>query len=77
MSDNNTNYRLLRNTGKFITGFSVFLLAIIIPTWLYTFVDGPMQPIELKWGIPVFGLAFGQICRAIADIADRQVISHD
>lgn len=73
MNHKKSNYRLLRFMGKFLTGFNLFFVGIIVFAWLYAVFSGQgVNPFEPIWALPVFGVAFGEICRAIADIADRQ-----
>lgn len=77
MSAQSTNYRLLRFMGKFISVCSLVVLGIVVIGWVNTAFFGPenvrhAHPVEIAWLIPVFGVAFGEICRAVADIADRQ-----
>lgn len=57
--------------GRFMNLFNDFLIAFILVGWFYAAFSGQgPQPFETTWAIPVFGLAFGEICRAVADIAD-------
>jgi len=66
-----SNYRLLRFMGSFMTLFNAFLIAVILVGWVYAAFSGQgLQPFEITWAIPVFGLAFAEICRAVAGIAD-------
>ena len=54
-----------------MTLFNALLIAVILVGWFYAAFSGQgLQPFEITWAIPVFGLAFGEICRAVADIAD-------
>lgn len=68
-----SNYKLLRIVGKVIT--VLFAVLILIATYAYisTLIvgGGIVRPIEPIWLLFPIGLAFGQICRAIADIADN------
>ncbi len=64
-------YLLLRLTGRFLTVFSLILLLLIVPGYLLSIWQFGLQPLEPRWAWPIFGVAAGEICRAVADLADR------
>lgn len=72
MTTKKTNYALLRFMGKFLVIFNSFLAVMVILMWLFSFFFRATQPFAPIMAIPFFGIAFGEICRAVADIADRQ-----
>lgn len=53
--------------------FNVFLAVLVVFAWFYAAFSGQgVQPFEPIQAIPFFGIAFGEACRALADIADRE-----
>jgi hypothetical protein len=68
-----SNHHLLRFLGKFISGVSAFLLAFTVPVYVVASFKGPLQPIKPEFGILLLSVALGQVCVAIANLADRAV----
>lgn len=70
-----SNYPLLRITGILLTGGSVVVCALILFDWILTMSQngGILEPFPPKFGIALMGVAVGQISRAVADMADRQL----
>ena len=71
-----SNYKLLRLSGHVLTGLSFLLLLMIAFAIASNLAermatdDWFVTPIPVHWLIPIVGLALGQLCRAVADIAD-------
>lgn len=73
MTKQPTNYRLLRVSGRIITVFGLLAFAGVLANWIQdSFIVGPLRPMEPMWVVPLSGIAFGELCRAVADMADRQ-----